>query len=196
MPLPVISNVYRCAFNWVHDDFPVNATNVMHFKKSSSNPAAVAAIIFSNLTADMWRVQDTHAHIHDVTVTPLDGSSVSLPVVTGSTTSFTGQQTTHEIVPQVSNVIKMLTAKRGRSYRGHAFLPWVVESVMSGGLLEVTNQAAITAAWVAFLAAMDGDSCPLEIASYKLATSDPVIAIGCERYTATQRRRLKRNSLV
>lgn len=197
MPLPVIANTYRCAFEWQHDDFTgLAATNVMHFRKSSTTPAALATLLAASVTAAMWHEQDTHAHVRFVNITPLDGSSVTLPYATGGAAKWSGAQTTHDPVPQVSNIIKLDTAKRGRSYRGRVYLPWVVTPAINGGALSAGDAATVTTAWVAFLAALNASTCDMVVASYTLATAEPVIALACELDTATIRRRNSRNSLT
>jgi hypothetical protein len=197
MPLPVIANTYRVALEWSNSDFPnETATNVIHIRKSGSNAAAIAVIVDAAVTAPMWRFMDTHSKIVFQVVTPLDGGSVSLPVATGGPAKWSGTQTNQQPLFQVSELIKVLTAKRGRSYRGRVFLPWVDEAGVSGNALDGATTALVTAGWVAFLASLTGAGAKMVVASYKNATAEDVVAIGAELDTATVRRRNLRNSLT
>lgn len=194
-PLPVIADVYRCALEWTDSDTSQTATNVMHFHQAGTNPAALAAILDAHVTASMWGVQPQHAHIFQVNITPLDGGSITFPFATGSVAKWSGNDASTDYTPQVSNIIKLLTSKRGRSYRGRLFLPFVVEATNTQGQLSGAAVTALQAAWVAFLAAMTAAGPNLVVASYKLATADNVVAVLAEKWTATQRRRLPRLSL-
>lgn len=193
-PLPTISNVYRCAFNWTNEDSPSVATNVMHFRKAGSNPAALWSSLDANVGNPLWEFQSTHSHIHEVVITPLDGGSVSFPVFTGDGADWTGAQSSEDMSPQVCNIVKFLTGKRGRSYRGRIFLPWVVESAATYGVLSSGGVSTCQSAWETFLAAMTGDGFDLVVASYLHSTAEDVVAVLAESTTATQRRRNRRLS--
>ncbi len=181
--------MYRCALDWVNDNGPQHATNVIHIHKSSSNAAAVASALDSNVTAAMWTFQPNYAHISQLVITPLDGLGVSLPVITGSPAKWSGNGGSGDMIPQVANVIKMLTLKRGRSYRGRVFLPWVLEGLQNGGTLSGASVTTTTNAWVAFHTALTSAGFDLVVASYLHATADNVAGLICEPLTATQRRR-------
>jgi hypothetical protein len=99
-------------------------------------------------------------------------------------------------VPQVAAILKQLTAKRGRSYRGRLYLPFIAEGQIGNGGINGTSRATATAAWIAFHTAMTSAGFDWVVASYLLATAEPVVAVGVEGFTATQRRRLARNSSV
>jgi hypothetical protein len=129
-----------------------------------------------------------------VIITPLDGSSTSYPFTPGVVAKWAGVSTGQAPVPQTSNLIKLLTAKRGRSYRGRIYLPWLDETVQDSGHVAPATITATTAAWVAFWTALNADGAPLQVASYKNATSEAVIALACENFVGTQRKRNRRNS--
>ena len=65
-PLPVINDVYRVALEWFNIESNANATNVMHFRKSGSNPAALYASLDANVTDLMWSCQGSHSDIVSV----------------------------------------------------------------------------------------------------------------------------------
>jgi len=192
VPLPVISNTYRCAFRWHHSDLVTDAVNVMHFRQASTNPAALAADLDASISNLLWNFQDSHAKITEIDITPLDGSSTTFPYVTGSGADYTGFSSSHDVIPQGAAIIKMVTAKRGRSYRGRVYLPWVAETFSTNGVLDATTVTNVTNAWVAALASWAAAGPQLVVASYLHQTAEDVIAILCESMLATQRRRLHR----
>lgn len=193
-PLPVIANTYRCAFNWMRTDSDRTATNVMHFVKSGSTPAALWTSLNSHVTAAMRDHTGPSSVINEVVITPLDGTSVSLPQPTGGGTGWHGNLSDVDYIPQAACLVKLVTAFRGRSQRGRVYLPWVTENSQSNGTFDPTNRAAMDSAWTAFVAAMTGDGFVLSVASYKLAIAHPVVAIGIETDIATIRRRNTRVS--
>jgi hypothetical protein len=188
-PLPVIANVYRTAFKWTSSEVHGNSVNVMHFEKSGSNPAALAASLDSHVTASMWQYARNTCSIAEVDITPLDGSSVTFPFLTTSPAKWKGAQTTGFIHPAEAVIIKLLTAKRGRSYRGRLFLPWGCDAHISDGFLDTATANTMTAAWIAFASAMEADGFNIVVASYKLATAEAVVAIQVEQPLGVQRRR-------
>jgi hypothetical protein len=197
VPLPVIADTYRVALDWVNPDFPSqSATNVIHVRKGGTNAAGIATIVDAGVTANMWRFQDTHSHVNFMNVTPLDGSSVTFPLATGSPAKWSGVQTNQQPLMQVCTLIKLVTAKRGRSYRGRVYLPWTDEAGVSGNVLDSPTCALVTTAWIAFLASLTGAGAKLVVASYLKATAEDVVAVGTELDTATIRRRSQRNSLT
>lgn len=193
MALPVITNCYRCAFEWnSSDDAALNATNVMHFVQSGTDPASLAALIDAHVTATMWSQTAEHCHVNQINITPLDGSGVSFPFVTGSGTKYSGEVTGGSIIPQVATIIKMLTSQRGRSFRGRIFLPFTCEEVLSIGNIAGATITQLNTAWVAFHNAMHSAGAELAVASYKLASARNVVAVTAEPLSGTIRRRQKR----
>lgn len=194
-PLPTIPNTHRVAFNWANADNPTwRATNVMHFSKSGGNPADLVTKIDSHVTATMWGQTSSSASVSNLVVTPLDGSSVSFPFNTGSPAKWKGTLSSFNYVPQVACVVKELTGKRGRSYRGRVYLPWVLEDTQLAGLLTASIQGTMQTAWLAFFSAMTADSWDWVVASYKLSTSEKIVAIAVEQNLGTVRKRWRRIS--
>lgn len=194
MPLPVISNTYQCVLRWTDTRFPTDAVNVIHVRKSGSNAGAIATILDTNVTANMWAYQQTSSSIYEVDVTPLDGTGVTYPFTTGSPSKWKGSRTPGDTVIPSCVLMKLVTAKRGRSYRGRIYLPWVLETMQSQGVLDNSYYTTVNSAWVTFLADMAADGAPLVVASATLQTAEDVVAVALERDVATQRRRLKRSS--
>jgi len=193
-PLPTIANVYRVALNWTESNSGSTATNVMHFRKSGTNPGEVAGIIDDAVTTNMWEQANVHAHVAQLVVTPLDGGTVSLEVNTGSPSKWSGPAGDAGVVPQVAALVKFVTLHRGRSYRGRVYLPFVSENQLDNGKIVSAGMAEWQDAWQDFSEAISGEGLDLVVASYLLETAADVVGILCERDTATQRRRWKRTS--
>jgi len=193
-PLPVIANVYRCTFEWTNSADSSIAANVMHFRKSSSNPAAVATIIDNHVTGGMWGMTAAAASVSLVEVTALDGVSTSYPFSPTPAAKWSGQGGSGDFNKQVAAIMKFVTAKRGRSYRGRIYAPWPPESLVTRGSFSPTDVAGWTSAWITFGAAVSGDGLDHVIASYKLASAEKIIAYAGETLSATQRRRIRKVS--
>ena len=188
----MINDVFRVALNWSAPASSLNATNVIHFRNAGGSSGDLTLKMNSHVTAGMWGTVSHLASITDVVVTPLDGGSVSVPFLTGSPTKWAGAGGSGDFIPQAATIMKLLTARRGRSYRGRVFLPFVPEASQAQGTLVTGDVDAEAAAWATFMSDMAGDSYDLVVASYSLATADDVVAIAGEYKTATQRRRQKR----
>jgi hypothetical protein len=197
--LPIINNVFRCALNWEYNATSVQtATNVIHVKDNAGGHDAVDAynVINAHVTAGMWGATVDNMGVISVDVTPLDGSSATYSAVTGTPAKWAGA-ITGEFVPQASAPTSLATANRGRSARGRVYVPGLCEGAQSEGFLTGSIVTSITTAWETFLSALLANTPPWElvVASYKLATAQPVIAVQCRSAIATQRRRQRRNQL-
>jgi hypothetical protein len=192
----VIADTYRVAFNWTNTANSLTATNVMHYHKAGSSAAAVAAIIDGLGTSAMFVGQPTSCSITQLVVTPLDGSGVSFPLTPSTPAHWTGSGGAVDFLPQVAIVIKLLTTKRGRSFRGRVFLPFASEGQVTDGAVVGSTKTSLNTAWIAFHTAATAAGLDWCVASYKLAQQNPVAAVACESATATQRRRMTRTSAV
>lgn len=195
-PLPIITDVYRVAFNWQNSANAQIATNVMHFHKSGSNAAAVSAIVDAAGTASMFIGQPGTCSITQFVTTPLDGTSVSFPQTPTSPAHWVGGAGSVDFIPQASILLKLLTLGRGRSARGRVYLPFTAESVVAQGVLASGTKTSLNGAWIAFHTALTSAGLDWVVASYKNSTASNVAALGFENQTATQRRRLRRTSAV
>ena len=164
----------------------------MHFRKGGGSSAALWTALTAHITAACFTMQPNYAHVTEVDITPLDGTGLTVPNSTGNVAKWSGAGGSGEMIPAAANIIKLLTAKRGRHYRGRIFLPWVLEGQQANGTLIGAQVTACSNAWAAFLAAMIGDGYAPVIASYTLATADDVVAMTCEAPLATVRRRQRR----
>jgi len=188
-PLPTITDIFRCALVWTTSHFTRPAVNVIHIGQTGGTPATVWADLDANVTAAMWGQTASDVAISQVNITPLDGSSGTVSFPTGSPSKWTGSGSAGEVTPQVAAIVKFTTLKRGRSYRGRVYLPWVHESLHSYGTFDATKRASMQTAWATFRTAMDTASSPLQVASYVHSTAEPVTACTVETLTATQRLR-------
>ena len=190
MPLPVITNVYRCALNWQSGS--QKSVNVMHVRRAASSASAVAAALDAWATAGLWGFEPTGTAVNNLVITPLDGTSASYTLpVTGA--KWSGSAGVSEFFPAAAVVVKLTTLLRGRSQRGRLFLPWVAESKQTNGGLDVATQGTTQTAWNTFLGALISAGFPPVVASYLHSSATDVVAMTVETLEGTQRRRQSRN---
>jgi hypothetical protein len=190
-PLPVITDVFRCAIDWssAAGFSPTTAENVIHIKASGKTAAQVAAALDGDTDPNMFLSIASSASAPTVTITPLDGTSatVQFPLTTWLGTAA------GEFVPAVAAVLSLYTGVRGRSHRGRIFLPFTAENRMANGFFsDPTNPPAMAAAWLEWAQDLLVGGFLLSVASYKLHTSDTVTSIIGRQAFATQRRRQER----
>lgn len=190
--LPVITNVWRCTFNWSVAGGQL-AVNVIHIRDESG--AATAGDIFTAIDAAadqaMWGAQTDGASVHQVDLLPLDGVHATSSFPTGSPAKWTGGSGGTTWTPQNANLIKVTTGLRGRSHRGRVFLPFVDESAGSDGVMLSATVTSVTAAWQDFDDDLSAGTPSLSfgVASYKLAQFNEATSILAESLFGTQRRR-------
>ena len=188
-PLPVISNVFRVAFDWFGPSGQ-RAENVMHFHGTDALPSDVNTALNAHVTNAMWGTVSSSCSINTITITPLDGSSASVTIP--QTSTHWNGSATGEPTPNVAPVISFATAKRGRSYRGRLYLPFTGEDTIADGQLTSTHSTDLITAWSAFLVAMTAAGIAPSIASYKLATAEQITSANVLNAVGTQRRRQSR----
>jgi hypothetical protein len=199
MPLPVIENVYRCSLKGSWDSGARHTVNVIHVEKA--DPAAtthdVADVIDAALSDagsdQMFGSSNSGWSLDDFDLIPLDGSSTGT-TRTNETNDWPPGNVGAAPVPQVCTLIKLTTAKRGRSYRGRVYCGPISEGSMADGLVDTTIRDQMTAAWVNFANQLEGGATEvgLVVASYRHHTAEPVTNLAAQSLTATQRRRQKR----
>jgi hypothetical protein len=191
--LPSIANTFRCAFRW-SDTSGQNAVNVIHITTSAAGrtPLQVFTALDANVDTNMWGFQSTNAAVDSIDITPLDGVSATNSFLTGRPGKWTGQSGGTDYTPAVSALIKLQTVHRGRSHRGRIFLPFVVEGMVTRGVLDAGVVASVGAAWSDYADDLVADAttpCSIVVASYKLASADVAHVVSCESVAGTQRRR-------
>jgi hypothetical protein len=192
MPLPVIPNVFRVAIEWNNTHLSRNAVTVMHFNSSTHSAFPVGQIIDAHATANMWDHTSSATKATGLSVTPLDGITIPAEVPTTQDGRWQGPHADGDIIPAASAIAKFLTASRGRSYRGRAFLPFVAESEQANGVLNSGDVTTMNAAWSTFIAACASDAVFPVVASYVLALATPITSVVIESLLGTQRRRQPR----
>jgi len=188
LPDPIIADVFKIRFNWVWG--AQNAYNVFHVRATAMDVDDVAQAVPDNWHNDQIKMVSSGASIDSIDVTPLDGTSVPFNLHLGSA-SFVGADGT-SAVPATAAIVKMVTAKRGKSYRGRMFLPYVGEGSQVAGTLSGSIAADSTAKWVLWANGMSADGVHLCIVSALLGTSEDVTNLAVETSLGTQRRRQTR----
>lgn len=186
-PLPVISNVYRTAFEWTPTIGGVPA-NVLHFRGAPGSAAGLYTALDANVTTGMWAFTSTDLLILTVKITPLDGTSATVINTTGGPAKW-GGSTAGDWMPAGAAVLSLRTAKRGPSYRGRIFFPGLVEGGQTAGTLASSAITIVQAAWVTFRTAMAAAGYTLVVASYTHATAETVTSTGMNPRYGIQRRR-------
>lgn len=187
--LPVIAGVFRVALFWL-DGTGQRAVNVLHFQKTGGTVALLNAALDGAATGSMWAYTRATASVVSKHITPLDGSSATA-IYAASGASWVGGQSTGDFMPACAEVVSLRTSKRGKSYRGRVFLPFIAESVAQNG--SITGSVGTQqAAWTAFVSDMATATYPLVVASYKLATADLVQTTLVENVLGTIRGRQSR----
>lgn len=189
-PLPVITNCYRVSLDWKSSVSSQIAENVIHVVAAGSDAPSVATAVDAAFAANQFTCAASTASISTLHVTPLDGSSST--VVHNVTNAHAAGEVTGDWVPNVAAVVSLQTAKRGRSYRGRVYIPFVGEGAVTDGALTSANPPALVTAWDAFRAALVADTMHLVVASYKHSTAENVTSEYVLAACGTQRRRQER----
>jgi hypothetical protein len=196
MPLPVITNTFRCTVNGhIGND---TSDNVIHLINTTG--AGAAASCASDLGSawitliQSFDVFSSEYGFDSISVLPLDGSSATTDFVP---TGWPGVGSTSDAsTPSlVARIITLRTAVGGRSNRGRMYLAGehVQDVDAESTLWTPTSTANMTTAAEAFRVALSPGSAAsqLAVASYKLASSRPVTSCVARQYFGTQRRRAR-----
>jgi hypothetical protein len=193
MPLPVITGVYRVAFNWITPT--MSAHNVIHVNDSSESrdAASVGDAVKGALTAHgaaMFEWQTADAELVSLDVTPLDGTSATFNEAIG--VGFGAGDSDFYVAP--CPVYSFHTATRGRSARGRFYMPFLQLGSADSGRLVGAGIADTLAGWAAFHAALEALTPDLEpvVASYKLGEAFGILSVSLKPHLGTQRRRQRR----
>lgn len=186
--LPIIENVYRCALNWT--GAAQTAENVIHIQQDGGSSDSVFAGLNDAQSTHMFESASSSTGVYSVSITPLDGSSVTSDYIAPST-DWNGN-TGGNWSPAVAVTIKMLTAIRGRSFRGRLYLPFTADSAQENGSIGGSMAGTMANAWADWLAALADETLVPVVASYKLAVATPIVSILPQLGCSTQRRRQRR----
>lgn len=196
IPLPVIPNVFRVAFRWHNASNSQTAVNVMHFLGAGATPLAsdLRTALVGNFSASMVIPCANTARVYQLDIIKLDGSAATVSYPVSLPLGASGGDWT----PQVSVLVKIQTALRGRNNRGRIYLPMIAESAVAMGVFDPLILPTVQTAWDGFLTAMElatPTAWNPGVASYDRIHSGagahftPITRYVVESFTATQRRR-------
>lgn len=196
-PLPVIPSVFRVTLNWSAG--ALVAANVIHVKDPGATQTAMQVLteIKDVMTSggtgtELWRsmfaATGQDVGLVNLEALPLDGTSTTSTI---SGAPIVGGGGAGDVIPSQAAVVTLRTGIRGRSYRGRVFTPFVVEGKATLGTLTGPTTAAMQAGWEGFRAGLvaNSPSLTLEVASYKLGTSETVDSVTAQPVLGTIRGR-------
>jgi hypothetical protein len=203
IPLPVITDVFRCALKWDWSGGQQKAVNVIHIHAGATGQAAsdAFAALDASVVVGMWDNAVNVAGITEVDITKLDGASATTSFSTGGAAKWSGSAGGN-MEPAAAVLVKGSTGVRGRDNRGRVFLPFTSEAAVDNGFLVSGLAATMTTAWETFitnLQALSPVSWGFGVAAYDRAHSgagahftgyDQILVEGA---LGTQRRRQTRN---
>jgi len=188
MPLPEIASCFRVAFNWFNSTSGGNAENVMHFTCEAGEASDVGDAINATMTDDQLNFSSSLTVLQSLSITPLDGTTATLvyPISTidGATPSSEG-------IPNSCAIVTAYTARRGRSYRGRVYLPYLSELASEVGHLKTAYRDSLQTGWAGWQARLEAQSPAVTwvVASYKHATAEAITSVHVQEIVGTQRRR-------
>jgi hypothetical protein len=193
MPLPLITDVYRVALQWVGPSASAGV-NVLHVR-SPANTVTQVAFDFRDAThVNMWvTIPDSFA-VANIKVDALDGTGAQAVLNTLGTPGLQGGTGSNEYSPAVAALVSLRTDLSGRTHRGRVYVGPTSEEAQAQGHLTVPTQATLQTAWDAFINELTTKTIPqhLCIASYTTATSRDVTQAIVRFGLGTQRRRQSR----
>jgi hypothetical protein len=193
MSLPVISNVYRCTWNFTNtgSGIPAEAHNVLHVRTTSEDEAGIANAmntLLNGASAQILYGISSNFLLESISVLKLDGTSGTVvTTVTGS-----GGIAGGDFISQGCYVASHRTGLGGPAHRGRTYMGPYPESAQSNGNLDFTGHD-VQGAWDDFRTGLSGDGVEFVVASYKLASASGVISTSFSPHLFTQRRRAFRH---
>lgn len=191
MPLPEITDIWRCSVRWLLDDVE-EAINVLHVRNPTQLPALTVASTLSAALVTNWQpnmCDDTD--LVGIDVRPLTASGSTTETLTVGTAS--GDVTGINVPHQCALVCTWRTGVGGRSNRGRSYVPGLPTSALAGGDSSHWSAGQVNA-WQAdmeaFIAELDGNDLHLSVASYTNATARDVTEPLVRQSVFTQRRRV------
>ena len=182
MPLPIIGNVFRCAFQWVGAS-GLTAVSVLHVRNDTGTDAEVFAAIDAASDVEMFGALNSSTNCIATTITKLDGTSAGSvwPAPTGFSGAGSG-----EAIAQAACIVSFGTGQRGPRGRGRVFLPFVAEGEQQAGFIAGSRVTSVTDAWAQFVIDMaTDDDQQLCVASYVHADEHDVTSTICKNVTGT-----------
>lgn len=188
MPLPIITDVFRCAVEQHNSVTNTSAYSIIHIIDGSQTASQIGTHVNAAFHAtNFWDNMANTTHLVGTNVTPLDGVGTSVFVPAGSNTA--AGSATGDPIPAVCQTVTLYTDKRGRSYRGRIYMPFVAESKLTAGIIDPTGTATAQADATAFMTTLASTTGGIVVASYLLSTSELVTSVLVRGKASTQRRR-------
>jgi hypothetical protein len=192
MPLPVISNTYRCALKWTSGSAanPGSTINVLHVRTTSEDETGIANVFFSSTSSHEAGVGAFMPNIYgltNITVTKLDGTSGGVSVDGDGAAG----QASGDYIPQGAVVLSLSTGARGPQGRGRIYVGPVVESQQTAGVLYQPSVDSFLANWQGVFDDLDADNVELVVASYRHSVARTVTSSSVHPFLRTQRKRQK-----
>jgi hypothetical protein len=192
MPLPVITNVYRCALHWVNTfaPDPAEAINVIHVQSGIGDVTDIGNLIASfidNNSSTALNVLSSVFELQNVQVTPLDGTSGATDCPQSGTFGSTGG----DYIPQGSAVVSLKTGGRGPQARGRIYLGPIAESKTQNG--QLIDNDVCAGGWEDIRTDFIAGDISLVVASYEHSVARTVTSCSVKPFLRTQRRRAVAN---
>jgi len=186
-PLPTITDVFRCTFNWTLFD-GVAPKNVIHVRAPSATEEQVAIEVLAALQTHQFEGMPEDFVLDTLDVLPLDGATATFSAPGDGYNSGGGSG---DFSPASAAVVSLRTAQRGARGRGRVYVGPLQESVMTDGHFNSGNVTELGTAWVDFRQALidSAITAHLCVASYVHADSHDVASIAVDSILGTQRRR-------
>ena len=164
MALPIITNVWRVAWEWANEAH--SAANIMHFQSSAANAAALYTQIDGAVVQQMFTAVAAPGRVQRLRITKLDGISPTAVVPTIGT-KWSGLSD-GEFSPATSALVSTTSDRRGQASNGRVYLPFIAEDVMESGSLSETIRAEMEAAWLGFITSVAAAGATWQVTSYGL----------------------------
>jgi len=194
MALPVISNVFRCAWEQLLGDQPM--VNVFHIQAQSvvSTTTLADGVVKSIGHADTFpSLQSIDVGYSNLHVTKLDGLSLSVDFGFGGAAHSAGTVNDNAVPSPVCLVLSHGTGARGRSHRGRTYLGGVAQTNLEAPAAHWASSLLTEAetVWSNFQSVLSSQTGTLScvLASYKLAEAFPITTTVARRDFGSQRNR-------
>lgn len=173
MPLPTITDVYRCAIQSGGAGIADSAVNVVHLKTTTLSLADLNTALQNRWAAAFRQFIPTLWAWDQVSITPLNGSAtVNFPWTDDQPSS------TQACLPlQVACCVSWRTGIAGRSHRGRSYIGPLGNNFTDPSVpdrISATPFAAIDGNAASLITGLASDDATLVVASYTLATADEV----------------------
>jgi hypothetical protein len=191
VPLPIITDTWRCAIELRAPGAFDPVVNVIHINSSATDASTFNADLCSDWGTCVSPYIQADWQFQTITYTRLDGSaSVVIPWDGGAPQPG---DTTHAIGLNSAACFSWRTPLGGRSNRGRSFIGPLTIASLSATQPDILQSGPLTAMQSScdtLITQLVSDSIPLVVASYTLASARQVTAAKVNPKLCTQRRRV------